>query len=74
MEMIQRLLLDGVNSQSTRLAIHLAHQHTTIIAPTATNARLAISYVAMVRAELAFHSSTFQFPIVPALHQNTIAS
>ena len=73
-EMIQRLLLDRVDSQRTGLAIHLADKHTLLIAPAPADTRLTIGYLAAVGTELTLHLAVIQFLIVFALHQNTIAS
>ena len=55
MEMIQRLLLDGVDGQRTRLAIDLADEFAIVIPATTTKARLAIGYPAMMRTDQALH-------------------
>lgn len=55
MEMIQGLLLDGVDSQRTRLAIDLADEFAIVIPATTTKARLAIGYPAMMRTDLTLH-------------------
>ena len=74
MEMIKRFLLYGVNGQRTRLAIHLTDKHAILIPPTATYARLALGNTAVVRTERTLHPSVVQTIIIPAFHQNTIAS
>ena len=51
MEMIQRLFLDRVDGQRTRLAIDLADQYTIVIPATATKPRLTIGDMAMVWTE-----------------------
>lgn len=55
MEMIQWLLLDGVDGQRTRLAIDLADEFAIVIPATTTKARLAIGYPAMMRTDLTLH-------------------
>ena len=74
MKMIQRLLLNGVDGQRTRLAIDLADQYTVMIPSTATKARLTIGDMTMVRTELALYPIAIQSLIISTLHQNTIAS
>jgi hypothetical protein len=74
MEMIQRLLLDRVDSQRTGLAIHFADKHTVLIASASADARLTVGYLTAVGTELTLHLAVIQFLIVFALHQNTIAS
>jgi hypothetical protein len=55
MEVVQRFLLNGVYGQRTRFAVHLADEHTVLIATTPTDSRLAVSYLAMMWTELALH-------------------
>jgi hypothetical protein len=55
MEVVQRFLLNGVYGQRTRFAVHLADEHTVLIATTPTDSRLAVSNLAMMRTELALH-------------------
>jgi hypothetical protein len=74
MEMVERLLLNGIDGQRTRLGIDLADKCTTTISSTATDARLAIGYAAMMRTDQTLHSSIIQTLIISTLHQNTIAS
>ena len=74
MEMVEGFLLDRIDGQRTGLGIDLADQHTALIAPTAAEARLAISDPAMMRTELTAHQPIFQPFIIPAFHQKTIAS
>ena len=74
MEVVERFLLDGIDGQCTRLGIDLADECATMISSAATDARLAIGYAAMVWTEQTFHSPIIQTLIIPALHQNTIAS
>ena len=72
MEMVQWLLLNGVDGQRTRLAIHLAHEHAPLIPPTTAHPRLALSNTAMVRTERALHPSILQPLIIPTLHHRHI--
>ena len=74
MKVVERFLLDGIDGQCTRLGIDLADKCTTTISSTATDARLAIGYAAMMRTEQTLHSSIIQTLIISTLHQNTIAS
>ena len=67
-EMIKRLLLNGVDSQSTGLAIDLADQQTSIIATASANACLALGNMTMMRAELALYPLIFQCLIILTLH------
>ena len=55
MEVVQRLLLNGVNGQRTGLAIDFAYTHAILIATTPTDARLAIRNLAMMRTEQTLH-------------------
>ena len=57
MEVVQRLLLNGVNGQRTRFAIHLADKHAIHIPTAPTDARLAVGNLAMMRTELTLHPS-----------------
>jgi hypothetical protein len=68
MEMIERLLLDGVDGQRTGLSIDLAKENTTIIATTATASCLTISNMAVMRTERALHGPTLQLLIIPTLN------
>ena len=74
MEVVQWLLLYGVDGQRTRFAIYLAHEHTALIPSAATHTRLALSNTTMVRTKRTLHPSVIQSLIIPAFHQNTIAS
>ena len=74
MEVVQRLLLDGINGQRARFAIDFAHKHTVLITTTPADTRLAIRNLTMMQTEQTLHPSIIQLPIVFALHQNTIAS
>lgn len=73
-EVIQRLLLNGVNDQRTGFAIDFAHEYTFLIATTPADARLAVRYLAMMRTEQTLHPSIIQPLIIPTPHQNTMAS
>jgi hypothetical protein len=68
MKVVKRFLLDGVDGQRTRLAIDYASEHTIFVAPTSTDACLAVCNMAMMRTEYALHLSIFQGPIVSAFH------
>ena len=74
MKMIKWFLLNRIDGQRAWLGIHLADEHTILITSTATDARLAITYLAVMRTKIAFHSSILQSMIISALHQKTIAS
>ena len=74
MEMVERLLLNGIDGQRTRLGIDLADKHTVLIAPAAADACLTIHDTAMMRTELTHYCPTLQCLIITTLHQNTIAS
>ena len=74
MEMIERFLFYRIDGERTGQALHIAIEHTIAIAPAATNAPLAISNMAMVGTKLALNCPTLQLTIIPAFHQNTIAS
>ena len=74
MEMIEWFLLDGIDGQRTRFGIDLADKCATTIPSTATDARLAIRYSAMMWTEQTFHSSIIQTLIISTLHQKTMAS
>ena len=73
MKMVKPLLLYRIDSKRARLGIHLADEDTILITSTATDARLAITYLAVMRTKIAFHSSILQSMIISALHQKTIA-
>jgi hypothetical protein len=49
MKMVKWLLLNRIDSQRTRLGIHIADENTILIASTATDARFAITYLAVMR-------------------------
>ena len=74
MEMVEGLLLDRVDGEGTGFGIDLADKHATLISAAAADASLAFGDVAMVRTELALDLPIIQTLIIPALHQNTIAS
>lgn len=67
MKMIERLLLDRVNSKCTRPRIDLADEYAVMIATALADARLAVGYAAVVRAKLAFYSSVVLSLIISAL-------
>ena len=60
MEVIERLLLDGVNGQRARPSVHLTDEHATLIASATADARLALTDAAMMRAELTLHPAIIQ--------------
>ena len=68
MEVVERLLLDGVYGQRTRPSIHLAEEHTALIASAPADARRALADVAMVWAEQTLYPAIIQLMIIPALH------
>ena len=74
MEVVERLLLNGVYGQRTRPAVYLADKHAIHIPSTPADTRLSIRNLAMVGTEQTLHPSIIQPLIVFALHQNTIAS
>ena len=57
MEVVQRLLLNGVNGQRTGLAIDFAHKHAVLIATTPADTRLTIGNLAMMWTEQTLHPS-----------------
>jgi hypothetical protein len=73
MEMVERFLLNRINSQGTRFAIDLAHKHATMIPPTATDTRLTLSDMAVMRTEQALHSPTLQTFIIPTFYHLQIS-
>ena len=68
MKMVKRLLLDGIDGQRTGFAIDFAPEDTILVAPTPTDACLAVCNMTAVRTEQALYLSIFQCPIVSALH------
>ena len=68
MEMIERLLLNGVDGQRTRPSVHLADQYTALIASAPADACPALADVAMVWAEQTRHPAIIHLLIIPALH------
>ena len=74
MEVIERLLLNGVDGQRTGLAVDLAHEHPVVVTPTPAQARLPVGDAAVVRAEQALHPVLIHPPIIPALHRNPFNS
>ena len=74
MEMIEWLLLDGIDGQRTRFTIDLAQKHAVLIPSATTNARFTFGNAAMVRTEQTLHSTILQTHIIFTLHQKTIAS
>ena len=74
MEVVQRLLLNGVDGQRTGFAIYFAHKRTILITTATADTRLAIRNLTMMRTKLTLHPSIIQLLIIPAFHQNTIVS
>ena len=64
MEVVQRLLLNGVDGQRAGLAIHLADKHAVQITTAPTDTCLAVGNLAMMRTELTLYPSIIQPPIV----------
>ena len=62
--MIERLLLNGVDGQRTRPSIHLANEHTALIAPAQADACLSLADVAMVWAEQTLHPAVIHLLII----------
>ena len=58
MEVVERLLLNRVDSQRTGLAIDLADEHTIMIPATLATPRPALGNAAMMRTELTLHHPT----------------
>ena len=65
MEMIERLLLDGVDGQGTGQGVYLAKENTTIIATTTTTTCLAVGDMAVVRTKQALYLPVIQPFIIP---------
>ena len=74
MEMIERFLLNRIDGQRTGFAIDLADEYTIMIPATATDTRLAIGNLTMMRTEQALHPIPIRHLIISTRHQNTIAS
>ena len=55
MEMVERLLFNGINGQRTGLPIDLTDEHAILIPATATDSRLTIGNTTMMRTEHALH-------------------
>ena len=68
MEVVLRLLLDGVDGQRTRPSIHLTDEYTVLIASATADARPALADTTMMWAEQTLHPPVIQFLIIPALH------
>ena len=64
MEVVERFLLDGVDGQRTRPSIHLADQHTALIASAPADARPALADVAMVWAEQTLYPAIIHLLII----------
>jgi hypothetical protein len=68
MEVIEGLLLDGVDGEGTGLSIDIADEYTTLIASATTETALTIGDVAMMRTELALDLAVLQTMIIPTIH------
>ena len=66
MEMVERLLLNGIDGQRTRLAIDLAQEYTILIPTAPTASRPSIRYLAVVRTEQTLHPSILHLSIISA--------
>ena len=64
MEMIEWLLLNGVDGQRTRPSVHLANEHTALIAPAPADACLSLADMAMMRAEQTRHPAIIHLLII----------
>jgi hypothetical protein len=73
MEMVEGLLLNGVDGQRARMSIRFTDQHTTTIAPVAADTRLALTDPAMMRTEQALHSPILQMFIIPTFYHLQIS-
>ena len=73
MEMIKWFFLHRVDGQGTRLAINLAYKHAIMVPPTATDTRLALSDMAVMRTEQALHSPILQMFIIPTFYHLQIS-
>ncbi len=63
-KVVERFLLDGVNGQRTRPTIHIANEHTALIAPATADARPALADMAVMRTEQTLHPAVILFPII----------
>lgn len=66
MEMVERLLLHGVDCQGTRMSIGIAHQASAIVAATAAAPRLPNADMAVMWTELTLHCIAVHFPVISA--------
>ena len=57
MEVVERLLLNGVYGQRTRSAVYLADKHAIHIPSTPADTRLTVGNMAMMRTELTHYPS-----------------
>ena len=75
-EMVEGLLLDGVDGQRTRLTIDIADESAVQIATATADARLAVGDTAVVRTEQTLNSAARRFVIsaLVGFHQKTMAS
>ena len=67
MEMVEGLLLDGVDGKGTGTAVDLADEHTVLIPAAAAHTRLAVSNMAVVGAELTLDCPILQLAIISTL-------
>lgn len=68
MEVIEGLLLDGVDGEGTGLSIDVADEYAALIASATTETALAVGDVAMMRTELALDLAVLQTMIIPTIH------
>jgi hypothetical protein len=76
-EMVQRFLLHRVDGKGAGTGIDLADKRPLLVVPAAASARLADGYMAVMGAELTFHTAVIQPLVIFAFmyfHQKTIAS
>ncbi len=64
MEVIQRLLLDGVDGQGAGLGVDFADEHAIAVATAATETGLALIDMAVMRTELTLDCPVLQFAII----------
>lgn len=68
MEMVERLLLHGVYSQSAWTAIDITHEVSTDVASAMATPRLPLQDMAVVRTEPTLHSAIIYSFVIPTLH------
>ena len=66
-KVVEWLLLYRVNGQRTGFGIDFADKHSSIVATAVTDARLAVSNVAVMRTKLALNVIIVQFLIISTL-------